>query len=85
MGPRRLRQRVPTADPDECRSSRSSPTASAEPENGDDNHCVELLPVDGKIKLRESDVPADILTTTPGGLRTFIRAVKAGALDHLGR
>ncbi|GAA2336528.1 DUF397 domain-containing protein [Streptomyces violaceusniger] len=53
--------------------------------NGEDNHCVELLPVDGKIKLRESDTPADILTTTPGGLRTFIRAVKAGALDRLGR
>ncbi|MBP8537034.1 DUF397 domain-containing protein [Streptomyces sp. MK37H] len=53
--------------------------------NGEDNHCVELLPVDGKIKLRESDAPADILTTTPGRLGTFIRAVKAGALDHLGR
>ncbi|ASQ97552.1 DUF397 domain-containing protein [Streptomyces sp. 11-1-2] len=53
--------------------------------NGEDNHCVELLPVDGKIKLRESDTPADILTTTPGPLGTFIRAVKAGALDRLGQ
>ncbi|MGW5445609.1 DUF397 domain-containing protein [Streptomyces asiaticus] len=53
--------------------------------NGEDNHCVELLPVDGKIKLRESDTPADILTTTPGRLGTFIRAVKAGTLDRLGR
>ncbi|MGV9848238.1 DUF397 domain-containing protein [Streptomyces endocoffeicus] len=53
--------------------------------NGEDNHCVELLPVDGEIQLRESDAPADILTTTPGRLRTFIRAVKAGALDDLAR
>ncbi|WP_432253445.1 DUF397 domain-containing protein [Streptomyces sp. HNM1019] len=53
--------------------------------NGEDNHCIELLPVDGKIKLRESDNPADTLTTTSGRLRTFIRAVKAGTLDHLGR
>ncbi|WP_413806645.1 DUF397 domain-containing protein [Streptomyces sp. OE57] len=53
--------------------------------NGEDNHCVELLPVDGNIKLRESDTPADILTTTPGRLGTFIRAVKAGALDHFER
>ncbi|MET8181691.1 DUF397 domain-containing protein [Streptomyces sp. NPDC005336] len=51
--------------------------------NGEDNHCVELLIADGKIKLRESDAPADIITTTPGGLGTFIRAAKAGTFDYL--
>lgn len=35
------------------------------------------------IKLRESDTPDVILTTTPAGLHTFIAAAKAGAFDHL--
>ncbi|MFI8991286.1 DUF397 domain-containing protein [Streptomyces antimycoticus] len=52
--------------------------------HGEDNHCVELASAGGEIRIRESDTPADILTTTPGRLGTFIRAVKAGALDHLG-
>ncbi|WP_262699622.1 MULTISPECIES: DUF397 domain-containing protein [Streptomyces] len=52
---------------------------------GETNDCVELATAGGEIRIRESDIPADILTTTPGGLGTFIRAVKAGALDHLGR
>ncbi|WP_065965597.1 DUF397 domain-containing protein [Streptomyces sparsogenes] len=50
---------------------------------GDDNHCVELAVADGKVRLRESDTPATTLTTTPGRLATFIRTVKAGALDDL--
>ncbi|MER8153846.1 DUF397 domain-containing protein [Streptomyces sp. NPDC094472] len=53
--------------------------------HGETNDCVELAAVCGEIRLRESDTPADILTTTPGRLGRFIRAVKAGALDHLGR
>ncbi|MFD8278144.1 MULTISPECIES: DUF397 domain-containing protein [Streptomyces violaceusniger group] len=53
--------------------------------HGEDNHCIELASVNGEIRLRESDAPADILTTTPGRLGTFIRAVKAGTLDRLGR
>ncbi len=52
---------------------------------GDDNHCVELAVVDSQIWLRESDDPAAIMTTTPARLGTFIRAVKAGTLDHLAR
>lgn len=52
---------------------------------GETNDCVELAAAGGEIRIRESDAPADILTTTPGGLRTFIRAVKAGAFDHLRR
>ncbi|OMI41006.1 hypothetical protein SPAR_03101 [Streptomyces sparsogenes DSM 40356] len=35
------------------------------------------------MRLRESDTPATTLTTTPGRLATFIRTVKAGALDDL--
>ncbi|MCQ8832508.1 DUF397 domain-containing protein [Streptomyces malaysiensis] len=52
---------------------------------GETNDCVELATAGGEIRLRESDAPADILTTTPGRLGTFIRAVKAGTLDRLGR
>ncbi|MBN3931066.1 DUF397 domain-containing protein [Streptomyces verrucosisporus] len=37
---------------------------------------------DGTIKLRESDRPGSILTTTPESLRTFIRGIKAGEFDR---
>ncbi|ASQ95435.1 DUF397 domain-containing protein [Streptomyces sp. 11-1-2] len=37
----------------------------------------------GKIRLRESDDPDVILTTTPAALRAFIRGAKAGALDGI--
>ncbi|MEU0843573.1 DUF397 domain-containing protein [Streptomyces sp. NPDC005962] len=53
--------------------------------HGETNDCVELAAADGEIRLRESDNPGDILTTTPDRLGTFVRAVKAGALDHLSR
>nr|WP_281181032.1 DUF397 domain-containing protein [Streptomyces varsoviensis] len=33
------------------------------------------------IKLRESDAPDVIVTTTPASLRTFIQAAKAGRYD----
>ncbi|MBU3864300.1 DUF397 domain-containing protein [Streptomyces sp. 4503] len=52
---------------------------------GETNDCVEVGAAGHEIRIRESDTPADILTTTPGRLRTFIRAVKAGTLDHLWR
>ncbi|MET8539648.1 DUF397 domain-containing protein [Kitasatospora sp. NPDC004799] len=35
------------------------------------------------IKLRESDDPGTILTTSPGALRALLRGVKAGEFDHL--
>ncbi|NUS83327.1 MAG: DUF397 domain-containing protein [Streptomyces sp.] len=38
---------------------------------------------DAAIRLRESDAPDTILTTTPNALRAFIRSAKAGHLDHL--
>ncbi|MGR3934904.1 DUF397 domain-containing protein [Streptomyces sp. BRA346] len=37
----------------------------------------------GRLQLRESDVPDTVLTTKPSTFDTFIRAAKAGALDHL--
>jgi hypothetical protein len=37
---------------------------------------------DGSVKLRESDAPGDIVTTTPAGLRSFIRSVQAGEFDQ---
>ncbi|MEU5610018.1 DUF397 domain-containing protein [Streptomyces sparsogenes] len=51
--------------------------------HGEEENCVELAVADGKVRLRESDTPATTLTTTPGRLATFIRTVKAGALDNL--
>ncbi|MGW6454654.1 DUF397 domain-containing protein [Streptomyces sp. NPDC055078] len=45
--------------------------------------CVELAGVDGVIKLRESDDPEQIVTTSVEKLRAFILGVKAGEFDHL--
>ncbi|ADI09138.1 hypothetical protein SBI_06018 [Streptomyces bingchenggensis BCW-1] len=38
---------------------------------------------DGTIRLRESEAPDTVLTTTPARLGDFIRAAKAGEFDHL--
>ncbi|MEV7778959.1 DUF397 domain-containing protein [Kitasatospora sp. NPDC088351] len=40
---------------------------------------------DGTIKLRESDDPDTVITTTPDNLRAFVLGVKAGEFDHLAR
>ncbi|MES4908944.1 MULTISPECIES: DUF397 domain-containing protein [unclassified Streptomyces] len=47
-------------------------------------NCVELAAVPNGIHLRESDEPDAVIHTTPATLRSFIRAVKAGRLDHHG-
>ncbi|MDT3395553.1 DUF397 domain-containing protein [Streptomyces sp. B1866] len=45
-------------------------------------NCVYVAaPGAGTVKLRESDEPGVILTTTPAALRTFIHAAKAGEFD----
>ncbi|MFI1017898.1 DUF397 domain-containing protein [Streptomyces sp. NPDC020965] len=51
------------------------------PDNNQD--CVELASVDGLIKMRESDDPELIVTTSVDKLRAFILGVKAGEFDHL--
>lgn len=52
--------------------------------HGEADNCVELAVVDGKVWLRESDAPTATVSATPAHLCTFIRTVKAGALDHIG-
>ncbi|MCZ4121338.1 DUF397 domain-containing protein [Streptomyces sp. H39-S7] len=51
--------------------------------SGDENACVELAVVGGTIRLRESDEPEAVLTTTPAQLEAFLRGVRAGRFDHL--
>ncbi|WP_328378208.1 DUF397 domain-containing protein [Streptomyces sp. NBC_01020] len=53
--------------------------------SGADNNqsCIELAPVDGSIKMRESDDPAVVVTTSVDKLRAFVLGVKAGEFDHL--
>ncbi|GGY65780.1 DUF397 domain-containing protein [Streptomyces xanthochromogenes] len=53
--------------------------------SGADNNqsCVELAPVDGQIKIRESDDPDVVVTTSVTKLRAFVLGVKAGEFDHL--
>ncbi|MBO0918736.1 DUF397 domain-containing protein [Streptomyces sp. NPDC050421] len=53
--------------------------------SGADNNqsCIELAPVDGAIKMRESDDPDLVVTTSVAKLRAFVLGVKAGEFDHL--
>lgn len=53
--------------------------------SGADNNqsCIELAPVDGSIKMRESDGPDIVVTTSVAKLRAFVLGVKAGEFDHL--
>ncbi|MEU3370928.1 DUF397 domain-containing protein [Streptomyces sp. NPDC006711] len=53
--------------------------------SGADNNqsCVELAPADGMIKIRESDDPDVVVTTSVHKLRAFVLGVKAGEFDHL--
>ncbi|MFE7114242.1 DUF397 domain-containing protein [Streptomyces sp. NPDC057654] len=45
--------------------------------------CVELADHDGLIKMRESDVPGTVLSTTPERLRALMHRVKADGFDRL--
>ncbi|MDJ0347075.1 DUF397 domain-containing protein [Streptomyces sp. H10-C2] len=47
-------------------------------------NCVHVASAaDGTIRLRESDDPGVIVTTTPAQLAAFILSAKAGEFDHL--
>ncbi|MGA5817697.1 DUF397 domain-containing protein [Kitasatospora sp. NPDC094028] len=62
------------SDPDWQKSSFSSESVN----------CIELAAApDSSIRLRESDDPDLILTTSPDGLRALLRGVRAGEFDHL--
>lgn len=48
------------------------------------SNCLNVAaPTPDAIKIRESDDPDVILTTTPTTLGVFIRAAKLGHFDHL--
>jgi len=53
--------------------------------SGADNNqnCIELAPVDGAIKMRESDAPDVVVTTSVARLRAFVLGIKAGEFDRL--
>ncbi|MEV8061323.1 DUF397 domain-containing protein [Streptomyces antimycoticus] len=48
----------------------------------DGANCVELAAAGNGIRIRESDEPDAVVRTTPAALGVFIRAIKAGRLDH---
>lgn len=48
-----------------------------------DGECVELAAVDSAVRLRESDDPHVVITTTPRPLGGLIHAINAGEFDHL--
>lgn len=52
--------------------------------SGEGNNCLNVASAaDGTIRLRESEAPDTVLTTTPARLGDFIRAAKAGEFDRL--
>ncbi|MCX4755679.1 DUF397 domain-containing protein [Kitasatospora purpeofusca] len=52
--------------------------------SGDAANCIYLAAAaDGGIRIRESDEPDVVITTTAERLRVFICGVKAGEFDHL--
>ncbi|MDT3395552.1 DUF397 domain-containing protein [Streptomyces sp. B1866] len=45
-------------------------------------NCLNVRTADGgTVKLRESDYPTVVITTTPDALRSFVCAAKAGEFD----
>ncbi|MBD0672910.1 DUF397 domain-containing protein [Streptomyces sp. CBMA156] len=49
-------------------------------------NCIYVAEVpEGGIRLRESDDPGVIITTSPESLRALLSGVKAGEFDHLTR
>jgi hypothetical protein len=49
-------------------------------------NCIYLAAApDRSIKLRESDEPDVVITTTPGKLSALLRGIKEGEFDHLTR
>ncbi|MFD8380565.1 DUF397 domain-containing protein [Streptomyces sp. NPDC059679] len=51
---------------------------------GEGESCLNVAaPTPEAIKIRESDDPDIMLTTTPATLGVFIRTAKAGTFDHL--
>ncbi|MFF2950369.1 DUF397 domain-containing protein [Kitasatospora sp. NPDC057965] len=54
--------------------------------SGDAANCIYLAGTpEGVVKIRESDDPDVVITTTPDRLRAFIGGIKAGEFDHLAR
>ncbi|WP_316519961.1 DUF397 domain-containing protein [Kitasatospora brasiliensis] len=52
--------------------------------SGDTANCVYVTAApDGTVKMRESDEPDVIITTSPAKLRDLLGGVKAGEFDHL--
>ncbi|MEU7131980.1 DUF397 domain-containing protein [Streptomyces sp. NPDC046261] len=53
---------------------------------GGDGECVEVSASSGGLlRLRESDHPADVLTTTPPTLATLLTGIKAGRFGQVTR
>jgi hypothetical protein len=52
---------------------------------GDGAECLELASAPGSIRLRESDDPGVIVTTTPAPLKALLLGIKATEFDALTR
>ncbi|MEV7441027.1 DUF397 domain-containing protein [Streptomyces sp. NPDC091204] len=50
---------------------------------GEGENCLELGAADGMIKMRESDDPDVVITTSRDKLAAFLAGAKAGEFDYL--
>ncbi|WUT37153.1 DUF397 domain-containing protein [Streptomyces sp. NBC_00690] len=50
---------------------------------GGGNNCVQVSRQSTTVRIRESEHPESIVTTTPEKMRDFILGVKNGEFDHL--
>ncbi|MFF2118506.1 DUF397 domain-containing protein [Kitasatospora sp. NPDC058184] len=52
--------------------------------SGDTANCIYVSAVaDATVRIRESDDPDTVLSTSPGALGALLCGVKAGEFDHL--
>ncbi len=51
--------------------------------SGNQANCVEIAADGEAIRIRESDDPANVVTTSRSKLAAWIKGVKAGEFDHL--
>ncbi|MEV6971874.1 DUF397 domain-containing protein [Kitasatospora sp. NPDC093806] len=51
--------------------------------SGENIDCVELASDGELVRIRESDAPAAVITTTKAKLAAWIQGAKAGEFDHL--
>ncbi|MCX4754447.1 DUF397 domain-containing protein [Kitasatospora purpeofusca] len=51
--------------------------------SGENMDCIEIASDGHDVRIRESDEPSSVITTTKANLAAWIRGTKVGEFDHL--